>query len=96
MRPLDIILEPLDNERLANLCGALDENLRQIETAFDVVLARRGERFKISGSAVQKAAAALRHFYLLATAPLSIDEVQLGLIELARQDDTGQPGTLRA
>ena len=49
LRPLDIALEPLDNERLANLCGALDENLRQIETAYDVVLARRGERFRGSG-----------------------------------------------
>ncbi|MCX7171627.1 MAG: PhoH family protein, partial [Proteobacteria bacterium] len=96
MRPQDIVLEPLDNERLANLCGALDENLRQIETAYDVVLARRGERFKISGSGAQKAAAALRHFYELAKEPLSIDEVQLGLIELGRQDDTRHPGALPA
>jgi len=92
----DLILAPVDNERLANLCGALDENLRQIETAYDVVLARRGERFKISGSGIQKATAALRHFYLLARAPLSVDEIQLGLIELARQDDSGSKGTLPA
>ncbi|TRZ69022.1 MAG: PhoH family protein [Rhodocyclaceae bacterium] len=87
MRPLDIALDPLDNERLANLCGALDENLRQIETAYDVVLGRRGERFRISGSSAQKAATALRHFYELAKEPLSIDEIQLGLIELARLSD---------
>jgi phosphate starvation-inducible PhoH-like protein len=31
-----------DNARLANLCGPLDENLRQIEQALDVTLARRG------------------------------------------------------
>jgi hypothetical protein len=33
----------------ANLCGALDENLRQIETALDVSIARRGERFTLRG-----------------------------------------------
>ncbi|MFA7269756.1 MAG: PhoH family protein [Sterolibacterium sp.] len=87
MRPQDIVLDPPDNERLANLCGALDENLRQIETAFDVVLARRGERFRISGDGAPKAAAALRHFYERAKEPLSIDEIQLGLIELARHHD---------
>ncbi|HNL23037.1 MAG TPA: hypothetical protein PKK51_13550, partial [Rhodocyclaceae bacterium] len=31
----------MDNALLANLCGALDENIRQIETAFDVAIARR-------------------------------------------------------
>ena len=87
MKPLDIVLDPLDNERLANLCGALDENLRQIETAYDVVLGRRGERFRISGNSAQKAATALRHFYELAKEPISIDEIQLGLIELARLND---------
>jgi len=86
-RPLDVILAPLDNERLANLCGALDENLRQIETAYDVVLARRGERFRVSGAGANRAGAALRHFYELAKTPLSIDEIQLGLIELARHKD---------
>ena len=39
---LELVLEPLDNQRLANLCGALDENLRQLETAYDVEIARRG------------------------------------------------------
>ncbi len=87
LRPLDIALEPLDNERLANLCGALDENLRQIETAYDVVLARRGERFRVSGASATQAATALRHFYDLAKTPLSIDEIQLGLIELARHHE---------
>ncbi|MEK6414462.1 MAG: hypothetical protein V4803_16965, partial [Burkholderia gladioli] len=31
-----------DNARLANLCGPLDENLRQIEQALDVTLQRGG------------------------------------------------------
>jgi len=76
--------EPSDNARLASLCGALDENLRQIETAYDVTIARRGARFRIDGATAQArlAAAALRHFYDLAKTPLSIDDIQLGLIEL--------------
>ncbi|MGD8911329.1 MAG: phosphate starvation-inducible protein PhoH, partial [Candidatus Thiodiazotropha sp.] len=28
---LDLYLEPVDNERLANLCGQLDDHLRHIE-----------------------------------------------------------------
>lgn len=31
-RPLEILLSPVDNARLANLCGPLDENIRQIKT----------------------------------------------------------------
>jgi phosphate starvation-inducible PhoH-like protein len=49
LKPLEISFTPVDNQRLANLCGALDENLRQIETALDVNIARRGERFAIDG-----------------------------------------------
>jgi phosphate starvation-inducible protein PhoH and related proteins len=28
---LDLLLEPEDNERLRNVCGQLDEHLRQLE-----------------------------------------------------------------
>ncbi|MCX8086330.1 MAG: PhoH family protein [Rhodocyclaceae bacterium] len=87
VKPLTVSFAPLDNERLANLCGPLDENLRQIELAFDVGLARRGEHCRIEGPPAQArlAAQALRHFYALATAPLSIDDIQLGLVELRNQ-----------
>ena len=42
-------LEPLDNERLANLAGPLDEHLRQIELRLGVMLAHRGGVFRVSG-----------------------------------------------
>ncbi len=85
MKPTEITLHPLDNLRLANLCGALDENIRQIETAYDVTIARRGERFTLHGESphTHTAARALRHFYDRSDAPLSVDDIQLGLIELA-------------
>ena len=44
-----------DNTRLANLCGPLDENLRQIEQALDVTLARRGHTIAIRGRGAQPA-----------------------------------------
>jgi len=43
-------LEPADNERLANLCGQLDEHLRQIENRLDVQISNRGSHFRITGS----------------------------------------------
>ena len=48
--PIETIsFSPVDNARLMNLCGALDDNLRQIETALDVAITRRNEKFKIAG-----------------------------------------------
>jgi len=81
-RPVDLALLPVDNNQLANLCGPLDENIRQIETGFDVIIRRRNERFSITGEKAQLTAEALRHFYAMARNALSVDEIQLGLIEL--------------
>ena len=85
-KPVEVRLEPVDNRRLARLCGALDANLRQIESALDVSIARRGARFTVRGAAPQaaRAAQALEHFYGMAAAELSVDDVQLGLTELSR------------
>lgn len=45
----DVVLEPADNNRLANLCGQFDEHLRQIERRLEVEIASRGNRFRITG-----------------------------------------------
>ena len=79
---MDVVLAPVDNVLLANLCGPLDENIRQIETGFDVTIRRRNERFSIIGEKSALTADAIRHFYAMAREPLSVDEIQLGLIEL--------------
>ncbi len=73
-----------DNTRLQNLCGPLDENLRQIEQALDVTIQRRSHRMTVRGERAQDAALALERFYNRARVALSIDDVQLGLVE-ARQ-----------
>ena len=82
----EVAFAPVDNARLAMLCGALDENLRQIETALDVAIARRAERFSVSGAPaqVELAARALRKFYDLAARDLSVEDIQLGLVEISR------------
>jgi len=87
------MLAPLDNERLANLCGPLDENLRQIETAFDITIARRGEHCRLTGDAarVRQAAEALEHFYAAARTLLSVDDIQLGLVELRNRSEAQLP-----
>jgi len=46
----DFILEPADNERLANLAGPFDENLRQVELRLGVEIANRGNVFRVTGA----------------------------------------------
>ena len=92
-RTIEAVLEPVDNARLANLCGTLDENLRQIEAAYDIAIARRSEHFSLHGqpAQTQRALKALRHFYAQADVHLSVEDIQLGLIELANAGEAG-PG----
>jgi phosphate starvation-inducible PhoH-like protein len=84
---VELELSPVDNRALANLCGALDANLRQVEAALDVTIARRGAALTLRGASpqVEQAATALQRFYAHAAEPLSVDDIQLGLIELATQ-----------
>ena len=85
-RAVEVRLDPVDNLRLARLCGALDANLRQIETALDVTIARRGGRFTLRGKQAPRAAQALEHFYDRAAGELSLEDVQLGLTEFSNDD----------
>ena len=89
-KPVEVRLDPVDNQRLARLCGALDENLRQIESALDVTIARRGAKFTVRGEQAERAAQALERFYDRASSELTLDDVQLGLTELV-QGQAAQP-----
>ncbi|MFZ6750043.1 PhoH family protein [Undibacterium sp. Ren11W] len=73
--------QPLDNLRLAHLCGPLDENLRQISAALDLSIFRRGDKFIVSGDNAERGLEMLEHFYAIAKKIISIDEVQLALVE---------------
>jgi phosphate starvation-inducible protein PhoH and related proteins len=46
----DLVLEPADNSRLANLCGQFDEHLRQIERRLNIEIASRGNQFRVTGN----------------------------------------------
>jgi phosphate starvation-inducible PhoH-like protein len=95
-KSVELTLAPPDNQRLANLCGALDENLRQIEIALEVTIARRGDRFTVRGDAGRTARAAelLEKFYAQAKRELTVDDIQLGLVEAQGprdRDESDQP-----
>ena len=89
---VELSFTPVDNQRLATLCGALDENLKQIEAALDVNISRRGENFSISGEQrrTELAAQALRRFYDEAAHALNVEDVQLGLIEVLNPRDPNE------
>jgi phosphate starvation-inducible PhoH-like protein len=90
-------LEPPDNDRLANLCGPLDENLRMIESRLAVEIRRRGSAFRVSGERAVAAENLLRELFRLARA----EEVSPASIHLALRDYDGtasaptavEPGT---
>ena len=81
---MEITLQPEDNARLANLCGTLDENIKQIETALEVNINRRGGTFNISGKTdnMRLAAQMIENFYVRAKKPLELEDIQLGLVEV--------------
>lgn len=45
-------LSPIDNNRQANLCGAMDDNLKMIERRLGVEIRYRSNEFKVTGSAI--------------------------------------------
>lgn len=81
---MEFTLQPEDNARLANLCGALDENIKQIETALEVNINRRGGTFSVSGKQdnVRLAAQLIENFYMRAKKPIELEDIQLGLVEI--------------
>ncbi len=56
----EFALSPENNEWLANLCGPLDEHLRQIELRLGVAIANRGHVFRVTGD--DKAVQATQQF----------------------------------
>jgi phosphate starvation-inducible PhoH-like protein len=50
MTSQELILTPDDNVRLSNLCGQLDQHLRQIEARLQVEISNRGNQFKVTGA----------------------------------------------
>ena len=75
----EFVLEPLDNRRLANLCGQFGAHLRQIEQQLAVEIHHRGNVFRVLGEtrAVRMARALLQRLYReTAGEPLTPQQVQ--------------------
>ncbi len=91
---MQVAFTPTDNARLANLCGVLDENLRQIETALNVSISRRGEIFQVCGVGEHHAVKLLKEFYQRARKPLDIEDIQLALVEVAHAPEPTPTGDM--
>lgn len=88
---LDFVLEPAVRDRLANLCGPEDENLKYIEKYLKVTIAYSGEHFQVVGAEkMARTAQKIIYQLYLETAPvgrqkkapyLTLEKVHLTLLE---------------
>jgi phosphate starvation-inducible PhoH-like protein len=78
-------LEPSDNERLASLCGPLDENLRLVESRLGVQIRRRGNTFRAIGERAGAAEDLLRELFHMTQS----GEVTPDIVHLALRDHQG-------
>jgi phosphate starvation-inducible PhoH-like protein len=87
---IDLVLEPSDNERLANLCGQFDQNLRQIEASLHIGIANRGNEFHLSGarSELDNAARVVHELFdLAASESVSANAVHMALQTSVQRGD---------
>jgi len=84
-------LTPPDNNRLAHVCGSLDEHLREIEAALGVKISHRQELFRIEGpkAAAERCVKLLDTLYERARRALPAEHLQLALVEAA--GEVGRP-----
>jgi phosphate starvation-inducible PhoH-like protein len=89
------MLEPLDNQVLANLCGQCDEHLRQIERRLGVHIRNRSNRFQVIGSeqSSQQGVRVLTELYALAGRErLDSKRIHLCLQESSMADEQNTDG----
>jgi phosphate starvation-inducible PhoH-like protein len=94
---VEVHLTPVDNERLANLCGQFDDHLRLIERRLGIEIASRGNAFGLTGGqhAVETGARILRDLYAVTEQRiLAPADVHLHLQEIAAaavgEDEDGE------
>jgi phosphate starvation-inducible PhoH-like protein len=84
----DLAFDPVDNARLANFVGPMDENLRHVEERLGVHVRRRGGWIEVSGPEPAAAAAeqVLRQLFdLSASESLTPERVHLALQEVGME-----------
>jgi phosphate starvation-inducible PhoH-like protein len=93
--PVEFELLPEDNQRLASLCGPLDQNLRLVEQRLGVEVRRRGNQFRVQGGRSAGAERVLRDLFDLTGGGGHVDlpDVHLALRE---HEEPGAGTTVRA
>lgn len=88
MQELRFTVEPYDNDRLANMCGQFDSNIRMIEERLDVKIHYRGSNFSVAGaeSVVDAARTVILKLYADAGEAVSPDMIHLCLQECGSRD----------
>lgn len=85
----DLYLEPADNQRLANLCGPMDDNIKQLERRLGVEISYRDNYFRIIGQpqGILSSSQILKDLYV-ETAPVrgEIQNIEPSAVHLAIQE----------
>jgi phosphate starvation-inducible protein PhoH and related proteins len=89
-QPVEFELDPVDNTRLAALCGPLEQNLRLVEQRMGVEVRRRGNQFRVSGERSAGAAQLLQDLFSMTAGgqPVDLPDVHLALREHADPEDS--------
>ena len=88
---IDLVLEPDDGQRMANLNGAFDAHLRQIELRLGIEIRNRGNHFQLVGARrdIMRGEAVLTElFNLTADDVVTTESVHMALVEQA--DDSAE------
>jgi phosphate starvation-inducible PhoH-like protein len=93
--PVTFLLDPEDNQRLADLCGEHNTYLKQVEEGFGVRISHRGHLFCVDGrdQDVQNAQDVLLALYddTGAEGALSPDRVHMAISQIPHDDFKGRP-----
>lgn len=88
----DFILEPADNQRLANLCGQFNQHLRQVEQYLGVEINNRGNAFRVIGDDIlaRLAGDVIKNLYMETTS-LSLTPARVHLLLQQAAADVVEP-----
>ena len=91
----DLVLEPDDGARLANLNGPFDEHLRSVELGLGVEIRNRGNRYRVVGpaAAAERGEMVLRDLFEQTERGLvTPEQVHLSLVEHGAEDLAAEAG----
>lgn len=88
-------LDPIDNERLATLCGQLDENISLLERHLGVEINNRGHQFHVIGipTSVQKTCKLLKKLYQDTKTQPHLDNAYIMLVVNSMTSQTQEHST---